>query len=141
VTPRPGCRDRADIATGRVERGVGHLDELVDLAPCRKHAQAGGSPAELRSTFGLGPLHGGGGSTGAAKGDQDHELVPSDPVDGIGVPNRRAKRSRQVLKRGVTGSVTVGVVDLLQPVEVDHRYSDVETGSVGAGDGTFEVLS
>ena len=52
-----------------------------------------------------------------------------------------AKCLREVLKRGVASSVTVGVVDLLQPVEVDHRNSDVETGSVGAGDSALQILS
>jgi hypothetical protein len=71
---------------------------------------------------------------------EDHELVATDPVQGVRLAQRRLDRRHQGGQCRVSGAVAVRVVDLLQPVEVDSHHSQVELALAGARHGAAQVV-
>ena len=65
-------------------------------------------------------------------GAQDPELVPAEPRHHVGLPGRPAHDPGGPAEHGVTGGVTVPVVDLLEAVEVDHHDARVVAQAVVA---------
>ena len=58
---------------------------------------------------------------GPGRLDEDQrELVAADPEGGIGLAENGRELFRHALENGVAGSMAVAVVDLLEPVQVEH---------------------
>jgi len=60
----------------------------------------------------------------AGLGEDDEELVAAVADDHVGVPNRALRHRRDLAQHHVARRVAVVVVDLLEPVYVDHQESD-----------------
>src|SRR5262249_44275995 len=67
-------------------------------------------------------------------GEQQHELVATNAGELISRTQHRLRRRREVDQRGVTGLVTLDVVDLLQPVEIQERDRQRLAPPLEAGD-------
>ena len=67
---------------------------------------------------------GGGLRRGGARAEHDRELVAAVPGDQIGRPGRRLQPVRDRDEHLVADQVAVGVVDVLEPVEVDQQQRD-----------------
>jgi hypothetical protein len=52
---------------------------------------------------------------------QDRELIPAEPGDRVGLPDRSAKPLSDLLEQPVAVLVPQHVVDLLEPVKVHHQ--------------------
>ncbi len=61
---------------------------------------------------------------GAQLAAQDDQLVATQPGDGVYAPGRGAQALGGLDQHLVTGIVTVGVVDLLEGVEIDEEHAD-----------------
>src|SRR5262249_16839834 len=75
-------------------------------------------------------------------GEQQHELVATNAGELISRTQHCLRRRREVDQRRVTGLVTLDVVDLLQPVEIQERDRQrpappLEAGGAGGGGGRF----
>src|SRR4029453_15865733 len=60
---------------------------------------------------------------------EHHELVPADPVGRVARAHRRAQALSEGAETGVPGLVAERVVDLLQPVEVEHYEAKAGPGA------------
>ncbi len=72
--------------------------------------------------------------------EQNHELVAADPVRGVGRAHRRAEAFADRADALVAGLVAERVVDLLQPVEIEHHEAEAGAGARAARDLALEIL-
>ena len=61
----------------------------------------------------------------------DHELVASEPGDGVRHAHRRLEPCRGLLEHDVAGSDDRGVVERLQSVDVEDEKGHRVTGAAG----------
>ena len=70
---------------------------------------------------------------------QDHrELVAADAGGVVADPQHLAEALAELAERRVAGLMALGVVDDLQPVDVDHHERELPAVAVAAGDGHVE---
>ncbi len=62
--------------------------------------------------------------------EQDGELVTAEPGNGVGLVQHRTKPGADLFQQLVTVVVTEGVVDLLEPVQIDEQQSDCRAGAL-----------
>ncbi len=135
---QPGDRGPA-LRLGQVERAVGHVDEGV-LGPAvvrvagdpdaDRHARPTRLPRQLghaaadpdRDLVGDDPV-------GAR--EDDHELVAAVAIDAVVLAGRFRDRARDSAEEGVAGRVAAGVVERLEPVEVEHQDRERPAQSAG----------
>ena len=73
-------------------------------------------------------------------GDEDEELVASEPGDDVGRPHGVAEPVGHDAEELVAGRVAVAVVHKLEVVEVDEEHGDRQVAALGARDRLLEVL-
>src|SRR5690606_17123092 len=78
---------------------------------------------------------------GRHPGAEDHELVAAVPENPTGVADHRDQTLGHRPHETVTDLVTVGVVDVLQAVEVDAEDGSLRAGDLRTGDVLLEPLS
>jgi hypothetical protein len=66
----------------------------------------------------------------AAVQQHDHEFVAREPRTQIVLPHGRLQHAADGPQRAVSGFMPVGVVDLLEPIQIEHDHAD---GSIRAG--------
>ena len=132
---RRGVEDRvADACALRVvHRGVGPMHERLRVGPvlrmdCDADARAdvGGRAVEVDRLVQC-PLHAKCAVERAFEVDaaeHDAELVAAESRDRVARPQRAGHPLRDRAQHGVTRGVAVRVVDLLEPVDVDHHHGD-----------------
>ncbi len=64
--------------------------------------------------------------------EQDRELVPAEPGDRVPRPDCGEEARRGLLEQLVAGGVTVAVVDVLEPVQVDVEDDGPVAGTIGS---------
>ena len=74
-------------------------------------------------------------------GDQDDELIAAVAGDQIGRARRPLEPARDLAQELVARLMAVGVVDLLEVVEVDVQHGNLAPMPLGAGEREVEVLA
>jgi hypothetical protein len=124
---------------GAVHRLVGGADQIVergtvagvqsgpdaprdgDVGEDRGAGEAGADP--FRAVAHRGPL--------LETGEQDHELVAAPATDDIGVAHGVVQAASAFDQHLVAGVVPTGVVDRLEPVEVDEHHAQTGAETIG----------
>ena len=70
----------------------------------------------------------------AALAEHERELVPAEPRDQVSFAHDAAQSGGGELEHGVAGGMSVGVVDGLEPVEVDQQDGMAVGGGLGQDD-------
>ena len=83
------------------------------------------STARIRSAASSAP------PASAHVGEQHGELVAAEPGDGVLGPHRAGQPVGGDLEQPVAGVVAQGVVDLLEPVQVEQAERDGAAGALG----------
>ena len=76
---------------------------------------------------------------GAAVPHDHHELVSRKPRAQVVLADRRAQHGADRAQRPVARLVPVGVVDLLEPIEIEHHDADAALGARGAHQPRLEL--
>ncbi len=141
----------AAVELGAVEGEVGVLEKPVGIRAVRggqRHADARPDGEEMALDH-VGPadqVDDPAGQSLRAGGVvrtrlQDDELVAADPRHRIGGPHRRAQAIGDLLEERVADRVAEGVVDRLEPVEVDQQHGAGLAGPGEARQGFGEALA
>jgi hypothetical protein len=123
---------------GRVHGEVGVADQVggAQVAVPRRAGDAdAGTDADDVAAELEGPLEGGPQPFGQRLGlgrraaaRQDDELVATEPADGVALADRRGQPGGHLAEQVVAGVVAQGVVDLLEPVDVEEQRGDRRPG-------------
>ena len=125
---------------GRVERGVGALEQLGGLL---RVVREGGDPGRRLQPpapdlhvgeRGAGAIGGLGGRLAGDAGQDEHELLAAEPADGVARADDRAQLCGGGRERLVALRVAVRVVDALEVVEVDDGDAERRAGERGGLD-------
>jgi hypothetical protein len=73
-------------------------------------------------------------------GQQDGELVAAEAGDGVGAAQRAGEPPGDLDQQRVAAAVAQGVVDVLEPVQVDQQQSDRGSGGRSCGQGLGEPV-
>ena len=68
----------------------------------------------------------------------EHELVATQAGDGVAEANRALEPAGEGDEYAITDVVAQGVVDVLEPVEVEEQHGDGLAAELGVGEGGFE---
>ena len=90
-----------------------------------------------RGTQALGGKHG---RLQVGVGADDEEFLASDPADAVAPPCRFAQHVGDFAQHMITGGVAVGVVDVLEMVDVDHHHGERLVGAQRATPGLVELV-
>jgi hypothetical protein len=80
------------------------------------------------------------GSLGGGAREQDGELVPAEPGDGIGFPQRPGEPLADLDEELIAMVVAEGVVDVLEPVQVQEQQCRWAELTVGGPDGLADAV-
>jgi hypothetical protein len=80
------------------------------------------------------------GSLGSGARQQDGELVPAEPGDGVGFPQRPCEPLADLDEEQIAMMVAEGVVDLLEPVQVQQQQYRRAELPVGVPDGLADAV-
>ncbi|WRL63368.1 hypothetical protein U6N30_27080 [Blastococcus brunescens] len=72
---------------------------------------------------------------------QDGELVPAEPGDGVALPQHRLQSRAHLAEQLVAVGVAQGVVDLLEAVQVDQQQGDLAVRPAGGGESLVEAVA
>ena len=73
-------------------------------------------------------------------GQHNHELVPSQSGQGIGAANALREPPRHLLEKSVPELVPLGVVDVLEIVEIEEQNGNRLLRTVGQGQGFLQTI-
>ena len=73
--------------------------------------------------------------------EQDRELVAAEAGDGVGRAHRVGQALADVAQKLIAGVVPEAVVDLLEPVEVEHQHRHGLSGARRPGERMIEPVA
>jgi len=86
------------------------------------------------------PRRGGGFERAVQIGCENQELVAAEPTDDVALAHAVIDTGGDLGDEGVAGRMSAGIVDLLEPIEVQHQHRDHGPVSLGAGKFVLGVL-